>query len=260
MSTAARAGLCPRLSLPAGSRRPRAPAALPYGAPKWINPCAGAAGVSTTTSSTTSPHRATAAGHHRPARRPGRRGPAGPTASTTRTPHRRPATAGRPGIHVTRRTARPAAAARTGWSPSSAAIDTELGILKTGKEADVFLVRRGVPGTDRPLPAGGQAVPGAPSTGCSTATPATSKGAACGGPGRCGRWPTGPRSAGTLIAGQWAGAEFDALCRLCDAVGVAGAVPGAAPSAPSCCWSSSATPDGTGRARGWRSCARSRPS
>jgi RIO kinase 1 len=30
-----------------------------------------------------------------------------------------------------------------------AAVDTELGLLKTGKEADVFLVRRGVPGTAR---------------------------------------------------------------------------------------------------------------
>jgi len=30
-----------------------------------------------------------------------------------------------------------------------AAVDTELGILKTGKEADVFLIRRGVPGTSR---------------------------------------------------------------------------------------------------------------
>jgi RIO kinase 1 len=30
-----------------------------------------------------------------------------------------------------------------------AAADTELGILKTGKEADVFLLRRGVPGMDR---------------------------------------------------------------------------------------------------------------
>jgi RIO kinase 1 len=30
-----------------------------------------------------------------------------------------------------------------------AAVDTELGVLKTGKEADVFLVRRGVPGTSR---------------------------------------------------------------------------------------------------------------
>ena len=31
----------------------------------------------------------------------------------------------------------------------SAAVDYELGVLKTGKEADVFLVERGVPGTDR---------------------------------------------------------------------------------------------------------------
>src|ERR1700751_759642 len=30
-----------------------------------------------------------------------------------------------------------------------AAVDTELGILKTGKEADVHLLRRSVPGTDR---------------------------------------------------------------------------------------------------------------
>jgi RIO kinase 1 len=30
-----------------------------------------------------------------------------------------------------------------------AAVDTELGVLKTGKEADVFLVERAVPGTDR---------------------------------------------------------------------------------------------------------------
>ncbi len=29
------------------------------------------------------------------------------------------------------------------------AVDTELGMLKTGKEADVFLVRRGLPGTDK---------------------------------------------------------------------------------------------------------------
>src|SRR5215471_7104751 len=31
----------------------------------------------------------------------------------------------------------------------SAATDTELGILKTGKEADVFLLRRGIAGTQR---------------------------------------------------------------------------------------------------------------
>jgi RIO kinase 1 len=37
-----------------------------------------------------------------------------------------------------------------GWLVTElAATDTELGILKTGKEADVFLLRRGMPGTDR---------------------------------------------------------------------------------------------------------------
>jgi RIO kinase 1 len=37
-----------------------------------------------------------------------------------------------------------------GWLVTDlAAIDTELGILKTGKEADVYLLRRAVPGTDR---------------------------------------------------------------------------------------------------------------
>jgi RIO kinase 1 len=37
-----------------------------------------------------------------------------------------------------------------GWLVTEhAAVDTELGILKTGKEADVFLIRRGIPGTDR---------------------------------------------------------------------------------------------------------------
>ena len=37
-----------------------------------------------------------------------------------------------------------------GWLITElAAVDTELGIVKSGKEADVFLLRRGVPGTDR---------------------------------------------------------------------------------------------------------------
>src|SRR5246500_128750 len=37
-----------------------------------------------------------------------------------------------------------------GWLVTDlAAVDTELGILKTGKEADVFLIRRGVPGAGR---------------------------------------------------------------------------------------------------------------
>jgi RIO kinase 1 len=39
---------------------------------------------------------------------------------------------------------------RPGWLVTElAAVDSELGILKTGKEADVFLLRRGVPGTGR---------------------------------------------------------------------------------------------------------------
>ena len=39
---------------------------------------------------------------------------------------------------------------RPGWLVTElAAVDAELGVLKTGKEADVFLVRRGVPGTGR---------------------------------------------------------------------------------------------------------------
>ncbi|MFI7612914.1 serine protein kinase RIO [Nonomuraea terrae] len=37
-----------------------------------------------------------------------------------------------------------------GWLVTElAAVDTELGVLKTGKEADVHLITRGVPGTDR---------------------------------------------------------------------------------------------------------------
>ena len=44
---------------------------------------------------------------------------------------------------------------------SDAALDTELGVLKTGKEADVFLIERAVPGAARPdRVAGRQAVPG----------------------------------------------------------------------------------------------------
>ena len=35
------------------------------------------------------------------------------------------------------------------WSSWDGAVDTELGMLKTGKEADVFLVRRDIPDTDQ---------------------------------------------------------------------------------------------------------------
>jgi RIO kinase 1 len=94
-----------------------------------------------------------------------------------------------------------------------AAIDTELGVLKTGKEADVFLLERGVPDTDR---------------GCLLAAKRY----------RDSEHRMFHRDAGYLegrrvretrtnramaartsfgkevIAGQWAYAEFNALCRL----------------------------------------------
>ncbi len=94
-----------------------------------------------------------------------------------------------------------------------AAVDTERGVLKTGKEADVFLIERGVPGTDRSCllaakryrdsqhrmfhrDAGyleGRRVRRSRET----------------------RAMANRTSFGRqLIAGQWAAAEFEALCRL----------------------------------------------
>ncbi len=94
-----------------------------------------------------------------------------------------------------------------------AAVDTELGVLKTGKEADVFLIERGVPDTDRS---------------CLLAAKRY----------RASEHRMFHRDAGYLegrrvresrvnramasrsgfgrevIAGQWAAAEFSALCRL----------------------------------------------
>ena len=72
-----------------------------------------------------------------------------------------------------------------------AAVDIELGIVKTGKEADVFLVRRAVPDTDRQ---------------CLLAAKRY----------RSAKHRMFHRDAGYLevIAGQWAAAEFGALYRL----------------------------------------------
>ena len=94
-----------------------------------------------------------------------------------------------------------------------AAVDTELGILKTGKEADVYLIRRGVPGTARSAcwrPSG-------------TAMPAHRLFHRDAGylEGRRVRESRVNRAAANrsafgraAIAGQWANAEFTALCRL----------------------------------------------
>ena len=82
-----------------------------------------------------------------------------------------------------------------------AAVDTELGVLKTGKEADVHLVERAVPGTAR-ASCSPRSATAAPSTGCSTATPATSRAAGSAAPARRGRWPGAPSSAATCSPGS----------------------------------------------------------
>ena len=94
-----------------------------------------------------------------------------------------------------------------------AAVDTELGILKTGKEADVYLVRRGVPGTERSCLLAAKRYRDTQHrlfhrdagylegrrTRDSRVSRATAKRTAFG---------------MEAIAGQWANAEFSALCRL----------------------------------------------
>ena len=130
-----------------------------------------------------------------------------------------------------------------------AAVDTELGVLKTGKEADVHLLERAVPARPR-ASAGREALPRPPSTGCSTATPATSRAAGCGAPARCGRWRPRTAFGRDLIAGQWARGRVRRARR---GSGQRRASPVPYPvqlrRAPSCCWSSSATDDGTAAPR-----------
>jgi RIO kinase 1 len=94
-----------------------------------------------------------------------------------------------------------------------AAADTELGILKTGKEADVFLLRRGVPGADRSCLLAAKRYRGAEHRmfhrdsqyleGRRVRESRASRAMA-------NRTATGRE----MIAGQWANAEFAALCQL----------------------------------------------
>jgi RIO kinase 1 len=94
-----------------------------------------------------------------------------------------------------------------------AATDTELGILKTGKEADVFLLRRGVPGTERSCLLAAKRYRAAEHRlfhrdslyleGRRVRESRASRAMA-------GRTSTGRE----MIAGQWANAEFAALCQL----------------------------------------------
>ena len=94
-----------------------------------------------------------------------------------------------------------------------AAVDTELGILKTGKEAEVFLVRRGVPGTDRSCLLAAKRYRSADHRMFHRDVGYLE--------GRRTRASRENRAVATrtafgrqLIAGQWAGTEFAALARL----------------------------------------------
>ncbi len=102
---------------------------------------------------------------------------------------------------------------RPDWVVTSAgAVDTDLGVLKTGKEADVHLLRRGVPGTvgcllaakryrdaDHRLFQRDAGYQEGRRVRRSRDTRAMARGTAYG---------------KEVTAGRWAGAEFDALCRL----------------------------------------------
>jgi RIO kinase 1 len=93
------------------------------------------------------------------------------------------------------------------------AVDTELGILKTGKEADVFLIRRGMPGTGRSCLLAAKRYRAAEHK-MFHRDSAYLEGRRAR-ESRAGRAMAGRTSAGRqMIAVQWAGAEFAALSQL----------------------------------------------
>ncbi len=94
-----------------------------------------------------------------------------------------------------------------------AAVDTELGVLKTGKEADVFLIERGVPDTDRSCLLAAKRYRASEHRMFHRDAGYLE--------GRRVRETRVNRAMATrsgfgreVIAGQWAAAEFSALCRL----------------------------------------------
>ena len=94
-----------------------------------------------------------------------------------------------------------------------AAVDSELGILKTGKEADVYLIRRGVPGTGRScLLAAKRYRPGEHRLFHRDAGYLEGRRVR---ESRLNRATANRTAFGKqVIAGQWANAEFAALCQL----------------------------------------------
>jgi RIO kinase 1 len=104
-----------------------------------------------------------------------------------------------------------------GWLVTElAAVDTELGILKTGKEADVFLLRRAVPGTARSCLLAAKRYRSAEHRMFQRDSGYLE--------GRRVRESRASRAMASrtafgrqAIAGQWANAEFGALCQLYEA-------------------------------------------
>ena len=135
-----------------------------------------------------------------------------------------------------------------------AATDTELGILKTGKEADVFLLRRGGARTPTSPACSRPSGTGRRSTGCSTATASTWTAAGSASPGTTARWPAG-RAVGTRNDRPAVGQRRVRRAQPAAPGRCAGAVPGAGARAPRSCSSSSASPTARPR-RGWPRSAR----
>lgn len=95
----------------------------------------------------------------------------------------------------------------------AAAVDHELGVLKTGKEADVFLLERAVPGTDRRCLLAAKRYRDAGHTMFHrNAEYLEGRGVAKSREARA--MANRSRFGRQVIAGQWAGAEFTALVRL----------------------------------------------
>ncbi|MGH8876906.1 MAG: serine protein kinase RIO [Stackebrandtia sp.] len=98
----------------------------------------------------------------------------------------------------------------------AAAVDHELGVLKTGKEADVFLIERAVPGTERRCLLAAKRYRDAEHTMFHrNAEYLEGRGIAKSREARA--MANRTRFGKQVIAGQWAGAEFAALVRLCRA-------------------------------------------
>ena len=99
---------------------------------------------------------------------------------------------------------------------SAAAFDTEWGIVKTGKEADVFLIERADPRRRR-VRARREALPRLSALRLPPVRAATKRAGGCATPATRARSSASPPTDKLVAAGHWAFNEFVALCRAWDA-------------------------------------------